>query len=195
MARGWEGDLVRLVPLDKEKHLQNAVEWMNDPEVTEWLERGDFPMTHLEEEAFFDRVSQPATTDVVFAIETLEGVHLGFSGTHGIDWRNRVGTTGSFIGRKDFWGKRYGSDAVRVRTRYLFEVLGLRLLLAAVMAGNERSLRMLNGSGYREVGRIPGRWWKRGEYRDEILLAADRTSWTEAIEKEPAAGPTGGPSR
>jgi len=182
MVQGWQGELVRLVPLDKDRHLQNAVEWMNDPEVTEWLETGDFPMTRLEEEAFFDRMMKASTTDVVFAIETLEGVHLGFSGTHGIDWRNRVGTTGSFIGRKDFWGKRYGTDAGRTRSRYLFEVLGLRLLLARVMGGNDRSLRMLKKSGYREVGRIPGRWWKRGEYRDEILMAADRDSWTRALE-------------
>ncbi len=35
MAFGWEGALVRLVPLDKDKHLANAMRWLNDPDVTD----------------------------------------------------------------------------------------------------------------------------------------------------------------
>lgn len=34
MPYGWEGPNVRLAPLDKAKHLQNALAWMNDPEIT-----------------------------------------------------------------------------------------------------------------------------------------------------------------
>lgn len=40
MARGWEGEKVRLVPLEKERHLENALLWMNDPEITRWLKAG-----------------------------------------------------------------------------------------------------------------------------------------------------------
>ena len=36
MPFGWEGEKVRLTPLDKAKHLDNALVWMNDPEVTAW---------------------------------------------------------------------------------------------------------------------------------------------------------------
>ena len=61
-----------------------------------------------------------------------------------------------------------------MRTRYAFEVLGLRLLLSEVMADNAASLRMLERAGYREVGRIPRRLWKRGAYRDVVLLALER---------------------
>jgi RimJ/RimL family protein N-acetyltransferase len=61
-----------------------------------------------------------------------------------------------------------------VRARYAFEVLGLRLLLSEVMDGNLASLRMLEKAGYREVGRLPRRHWKRGAFRDAILLALER---------------------
>jgi len=81
------------------------------------------------------------------------------------------------IGRKEFWGQGYGSDAVQVRTRYAFEVLGLRLLLSEAMVGNEASFRALRKVGYQEVGRIPRRYWKRGAYRDAIQLMVDRESW------------------
>jgi RimJ/RimL family protein N-acetyltransferase len=179
MAYGWQGEKVRLVPLDKSRHLDNAVAWLNDPEVTAWTLVGDWPLTRVAEEEHLDRMSRQAgpgqETDLLLAIETLDdGEHIGLSGLHRIDWRNGVAVTGTLLGRRDLWGRGYGTDAARVRTRFAFEVLGLRMLLSEVMAGNEGSLRMLRHAGYREVGRIPRRHWKRGAYRDTVLLVLER---------------------
>ena len=65
------------------------------------------------------------------------------------------------------------TDSARVRSRYAFEVLGLRMLIATVIADNERSMGMLAAAGYREVGRVPGRYWKRGAFRDQAILVLD----------------------
>jgi RimJ/RimL family protein N-acetyltransferase len=177
MANGWEGDLVRLVHLDEERHFANCVEWVNDPEVTEWLLIGDFPMTRLAEKEWFDRAMKMDDKNVTFAIETLAGQHLGSSGIHNIDFRSGTCLTGSFIGDKSQWGKGYGSDAAKVRARYCFEVLGLRTLYTAYLDGNDRSRRMSEKNGYRECGRYPDRYWKRGAYRDEVLMYLDRKTW------------------
>jgi RimJ/RimL family protein N-acetyltransferase len=174
MAYGWEGELTRLVPLDKEKHLENALKWLNDPEVTEWLLIGDFPITRLAEEDYFDSAMRAGGSEVAFAIETLDGEHLGFSGMHGVDFRHGVAKTGTVLGAKEKWGKGFGTDAAKVRARYAFEVLGLRLLTSSILEGNERSMKMQLKAGYREVGRIPKRYWKRGAYRDEILTCLER---------------------
>ncbi|MCA1592976.1 MAG: GNAT family N-acetyltransferase [Acidobacteria bacterium] len=179
MGNGWEGEKVRLVGLDKERHLENALVWMNDPEVTKWTLIGDIPITRLAEEDYFNRMMGPYgmhPTDIALAVETLEGEHIGFNGFHRIEWRSGAAHTGTIIGAHEFRGKGYGADAARTRTRYAFEVLGLRLLLSEVMAENVASLKMLLGAGYREVGRIPRRHWKRGAYRDEVLLAVERES-------------------
>ncbi|HXO21555.1 MAG TPA: GNAT family protein [Thermoanaerobaculia bacterium] len=176
MAQGWEGDKVRLVPLDKERHLENALAWINDPEITAWTLIGDLPLTRFAEVAFFERRGGPEDGEVSFAIETLAGEHIGFSGLHRIDWRNGFAATGTLLGRRDLWGQGYGSDAARVRTRYAFEVLGLRMLISEVMADNVASHRMLLKAGYREVGRLPRRYWKRGAYRDAVILVAERES-------------------
>ncbi len=185
MAYGWEGEKTRLVPLDKDRHLENCMRWVNDPEVTEWLLIGDFPMTRLAEEEWFDRFCKGAPKDIVFAIETLDGEHLGTSGIHQIDFRHGTAKTGSLIGEIAQWDKGFGTDAALVRARYCFEVLGLRLLQSAVLGGNERSLRMQAKAGYKECGRIPGKWWKRGAYRDEIVTFLDREGWLEALGGKP----------
>ncbi len=171
MTYGWEGDKIRLVPLDREKHLGNALKWFNDPQITQWLETGDWPLTRGAEEEFFRAADRQDKASAQFAVESLQGEHIGFSGLRSIDWQSRVAVSGSVVGRRDLWGKGFGTDAVKVRNRYAFEVLGLRLLIATVIAANTRSLAMLTSAGYEEVGRVPERYWKRGAYRDQVILA------------------------
>ena len=177
MAFGWEGSKVRLVPLDKARHLENAVLWLNDPKLTAWTLIGDFPLTQLAEEDYFNSAMKMDNARVAFAIETLDEQHIGFSGIDGIDWRNSVGNTGTIIGREDLWGQGYGTDSALVRSRYAFDVLGVRMLMSRVFADNAASLRMLKRAGYVEVGRLPKRYWKRGAFRDEIILMIDRDMW------------------
>jgi RimJ/RimL family protein N-acetyltransferase len=51
------------------------------------------------------------------------------------------------------------------------------MLLSEVMADNVPSLKALMRAGYRECGRLPRRWWKRGAYRDRVLLYVERDEW------------------
>jgi [ribosomal protein S5]-alanine N-acetyltransferase len=180
MAYGWEGDKVRLVPLDAEKHLDNAVQWLNDPEVTQWLLIGDLPITKLGEKEWFESRSRASGEDVAMAVETLDGLHIGFSGIHQIKWGDGTGVTGTVLGDKSIWGKGFGADVVKTRSRYAFDVLGLRLLFSGCIDGNVASYKMLCKNGYREYGRAPKKIWKRGAYRDEILMCLSREDWLEA---------------
>ncbi|MCW5936550.1 MAG: GNAT family N-acetyltransferase [Fimbriimonadaceae bacterium] len=177
MVVGWQGDRVRLVPLDMDRHFENCVAWMNDPEITQWLLVGDFPMTRIAEREWFEEASKGRTDEVVLAIETLAGEHLGTSGIHRIDYRHGTCFTGSLIGKKELWGQGYGSDQVRTRARYIFEVLGLRMIMTAYLEGNEASRRMSEKAGFVECGRWPKKFWKRGAYRDEVLLCLTRDQW------------------
>jgi len=177
MAHGWEGEKVRLVPIDMDRHLENYLVWLNDPEVTQWLLIGDFPLSRMAEREWIERAERGSDREVHFAIETLDGLHIGTSGIHDISWRHGTAQTGTVIGAKEMWGKGLGTDAARVRARYAFEVMGLRLLTSSVIDGNERSLRMQQAAGYEVVGRIPGRFWKRGAFRDEILTCLTRERW------------------
>jgi RimJ/RimL family protein N-acetyltransferase len=179
MAFGWEGTKVRLVPLEKERHFDNCVRWLNDPQVTAWTLVGDFPLTRLAEQEFFDRVARSNDTDIAFAIETLgeEQEHIGVAGIHNISLRHGVGTIGLIIGRPTLWNRGLGSDAIAVLARYAFQVLGLRLLLSEAIEGNIGSVRAQQKCAFQEVGRLPGRYWKRGAYRDSIQFALTREYW------------------
>src|SRR5436190_24195120 len=99
MAFGWEGKLVRLVPPDKERHTVNAYRWVNDLDVTSNLLIGG-PITRGMEEAWFDKLAND-DSNIHFAIETLDGRHLGMSGLHQINRRHGTAVCGSFLGEKD----------------------------------------------------------------------------------------------
>ncbi len=178
MVEGWQGERIKLVPLDKERHMANAYAWVNDPEVTDWVLIGDMPVTRIAEEKFFERTST-SDNEVIFAVELLDGTHIGMSGLHRIDHFNKTAITGSIFGRKELWGKGYGTEAAIVRARYAFEVLGLRILQSAFLEGNERSARMQEKVGYQVAGRIPQWFWKRGAYRDEVITILTKERFLE----------------
>ncbi len=177
MAYGWEGELVRLVPLDKGRHSANLQLWWNDPGMTETILSGDMPLTRAAQDEYVERMSAqlgPHSTDILFAVETLAGEHVGMVGIHKIDHRHGVAKTGTVIGPREARGLGYGTEAARLRTRYAFEVVGLRMLISEVFAENTASLRMLARAGYREVARLPRRYWKRGAFRDVVMMVAER---------------------
>lgn len=178
MGFGWEGRKVRLVPLEHERHFENCYRWINDPEISEHL-LVNGPISRLAEQDWFEKAARSDGTQIHFAIETLDGEHVGNSGIHRIDHHHGTCRTGSLIGRKDLWGQGLGTDAARVRSRYIFDILNMRMTLSSVLEDNPGSLRMQEKAGYEVYGRIPKRLWKHGRYRDEILTILTRERWEQ----------------
>lgn len=85
---------------------------------------------------------------------------------------------------KQLWNRGYATDAMRVRSHYAFHNLGLRMLLSEAMAYNTGSVRALEKTGYVEYGRLSGRYWKRGEYRDVIYFVLTRERWEQLQESD-----------
>ncbi len=165
---GIRGDRVRLVPLDRELHFENCLRWINDPEVTRWLTH-DGPMTRAAEEAWFERVTL-SRDDIVWAVLDENGRHIGTTAVIGIDRTNRSASTGILLGEKDAWGKGYGAEVMRVRTRWVFENLGLHRLQSECFAENLASARCLEKAGYRRIGVARKTLWRGGCWHDTILF-------------------------
>ena len=164
---GLKGAKVRLVPPDKHAHLENSIRWLNDPEVTEYLLMTTGVTRGMEEE-WFDRV-QKRDTDFVWAILDDQDRHIGFTGIHRINWRLRLGGTSTVIGEKDAWRKGFGSDAMRVRTRFAFETMGLHRLESEARIDNIASQRALEKAGYRREGIARKKLFIGGQWYDTVV--------------------------
>jgi RimJ/RimL family protein N-acetyltransferase len=161
------GERVQLVPQDPDLHLENYVRWLNDPRVTKWLLR-HLPLTRMEERRWFEQVAKDPDS-VVWAVHDENGRHIGTTGLHRINWHHRVASSGILIGETDAWGKGYGAEVMRVRTRWTFEQLGLHRIESECYAANVASARCLEKAGYRRVGIARKRRWRHGAWHDTIL--------------------------
>jgi len=170
-----QGKKIILRPLNKEIDLKLCWEWVNNPEIRNFL-LIPFPSTKHMEEKWFDE--NETKDDVVLAIETLKDREfIGTMGLHRINWINRVATTGTLIGKKEYWGRGYGTDAKMFLLNYAFNTLNLRKIKSEVVIYNKRSLQYSLHCGYKIEGKRIKEQFKNGKYHDLILLGLFKEDW------------------
>lgn len=172
-VRGLSGERVRLVPSEASLHLENALRWLNDPEVTAKIAvvRG---VTRREEEQFFEHVATNRDSVLHWAIVVENLGHIGFIALHDINWPLRSATGGLMIGDRRAWGRGFATDAVRVRSRFAFDQLGLHRLDGHTV--NPAMARVYEKAGYRKEGTARQKLWRDGARHDVQLyglLASD----------------------
>ncbi|MFA6495259.1 MAG: GNAT family protein [Candidatus Paceibacterota bacterium] len=170
------GKKVVLRPLNKETDLVATIRWVNDPEVTRYLNH-TLPITEREECEWFDGIGKSAKS-ITLAIETKDDHKLiGSMGIHNIWWTSRVGTTGALIGEKEYWGRGYGTDAKMILLNYAFNTLNLQKICSTVIAFNKRSLHYSLHCGYKIEGRRPRHIFRNGRYHDLVELGLFKKDW------------------
>ena len=173
------GERVRLRAIERED-IDRFVRWFNDPEVRRYLLMYE-PMSHAKEERWFESYLS-RKDDIILAIEVREGdcwVHIGNVGLHRIDWKNRVATLGIVIGEKEYWGKGYGTEAVRTMLRYAFHELGLNRVELETYSFNPRAQRCYERAGFRREGVRRQALYRDGEFHDVITMGILRSEFEE----------------
>jgi RimJ/RimL family protein N-acetyltransferase len=163
------GTKVRLRAIERDD-LPAFVRWFNDPEVREHLAMYR-PLSLAQEEKWFERHAQPDPPDHVFAIETQEGAHIGNTGLHNVDWKNRNAELGIVIGEKDYWGQGYGTDAIQTLLGYAFGEMNLHRVSLRVDADNLRGIRCYEKCGFCHEGTLRQVVFTEGKYKDQHIMA------------------------
>ncbi len=175
------GTMTRLRALERED-IPRFVKWFNDPEVREHLAMYR-PLSLAQEEKWFERHAEWNPAEQIFAIETLEGVHIGNVGLHKLDWKDRHTELGIVIGEKKYWDQGYGTDAILTLLAYAFETLNLHRVFLRVDADNLRGVRCYEKCGFQREGTLREIVFRDGGYRDQYLMSILCSEW-EAIEKD-----------
>jgi len=168
------GDRVRLRAY-RESDIPALREWVNDPQVTRFLEGLSlFPHTRHDTESFVraqlaPRPLHPESLELVVADRHTD-VYLGQVGLLTIDWPNRATALGIVFPRKN-QGKGYGGEALDLLGRLVFDDLGLHRLELEVHEDNLPALRCYQRCGFREEGRRRERRFSGGRFRDVVIMA------------------------
>jgi RimJ/RimL family protein N-acetyltransferase len=165
------GKKVRLRPIERDD-LPRFVEWFGDPEVRRHL-LVYLPFSLAQEERWFENLLErlERQEDVVLAIETADGVHIGNVGLHSINWKDRNTELGIAIGEKAYWDQGYGVDAIRTLLGLAFREMNLHRVFLRVDADNARGIRCYEKAGFQREGTFREVVFKEGTYRDQYVMS------------------------
>lgn len=174
----FRGQLVRLCADDPAVRAKAEVRWESDSEyhrladsdpaymwsekkVKEWIEKMD------ERENRFG-----------FSIHSLaEDKFIGFIGLFIEQWTSGEAWVGIAIGERDFWGRGYGTDAMRLILGYAFLELNLRRVSLGLHGYNQRALKSYEKAGFKMEGVIRSEIGREGRRWDSLFMGILREEW------------------
>ena len=163
-TRFLEGERIYLREVRPSDVNESYYRWMNDPEVTRYLETRFFPnaMEGLREYV----ASKLGDRDNVFlAIVLKQGDrHIGNIKLGSINWIHRFADVGLMIGEKDCWGKGYATEAISLVTLYAFKTLNLHRLTAGCYDANMGSAKAFIKAGWQQEGIRKSHFYSNGTY-------------------------------
>jgi diamine N-acetyltransferase len=162
----FEGSLVRLRAVEEED-LAKINEAIWDPEVTEQMSIA-WPEAVAQTRQFWEWI-RASDSNLLLVIETIAGEFVGSVGLHGIDARSRQAELGIWIARPH-WDKGYGTEAVRIASRFAFREMNLQRVYLHVYDTNPRGIRAYEKVGYKEEGRLRRSQFVNGRYADVIVM-------------------------
>ena len=157
---------VWLRPLER-RHLENTLEWANNPELMRLLNRAQ-TVSKDEHEQWFATIQQREDCSY-FAIETADGTHLGNVWLWNIEPRHRRAEL-RIVMALDHAGKGAGTEAISRLCDYAFERLNLHKVYAYVLAINPRARRSFEKAGFVLEGTLRDDRWTGAEFTDMHLL-------------------------
>lgn len=166
------GKLVRLRALEM-TDLDRYVEWINDPEITRFIGAMVPAMPRLAEQEWLEKHIGRAFSfaDFTFAIDTLDGRHIGSISIHEPDAMARKAVLGIMIGDKASWDRGYGTDAIRTLLAYMFDEMNLHRVSLTVSADNARGIACYRKCGFIEEGRLRHDRFTGGAYTDTLVMS------------------------
>jgi RimJ/RimL family protein N-acetyltransferase len=172
----YAGELVRLVPVDIESSAEAFERWCQDSEYMRLSGCEPSYMWTAKQEK--EWIEKSIDEGVVFSIVSLEDQKvIGDIELDDFDIATGNAWLGIGIGERDFWGKGYGTDAMRVILRFGFEQLNLRRISLNVFEYNPRAIHCYEKVGFQIEGRAR-QWMKRdGKRADLIYMGILRSEW------------------
>ena len=89
-----------------------------------------------------------------FAIDTLDGEHIGNCAYFGINGKKDEAEIGVMIGNRGYWDMGYGADAVTVMVNHIFQETKLERIFLKTLDSNRRAQRCFAKCGFNVCGKL-----------------------------------------
>ena len=154
------------------------IEWLNDPEVTKYLEIRFVPQTKEKIIEYVQSALDDTLSKMHFGIYDKGGTRLlGTVTLHHIDWNHYSADISFVIGHRDASNMGYATEAVHGVIYYAFRECNIIRLGGGYYQGHERGANVFRNNGFRIEGHLKKKLIdhkkQRVDHIIEGLLAAD----------------------
>lgn len=176
----FRGELVRLTMEEPDARAKTEVRWQRDSEFVRLADED--PILMVSEKKLKEWLEKRLDNDPkpdrhFFSVRTLaEDKLIGFFGM----WINLVHSeawVGIGIGEREFWGKGYGTDMMRLALQYAFTELNVHRVSLGLHEYNPRALRSYEKAGFRLEGRTRKDLRREGKRFDSFWMGILREEW------------------
>lgn len=164
------GNNIRLRPL------QNGDEtlffrWRNDLEYIGLTRSFRLPKHQSVEQEWLESVmNDKSNKNIYFIIETIADSNaVGFVQLSTIDWISRNCMFGIAIPEKNFRGKGFGKEVMKLLFDYVFNFLNLKKIALEVISFNANSIHLYEKLGFKKEGELKQHYFWNGSYHDVLI--------------------------
>lgn len=173
----YYGERIRLRRVDPARDLEDRCRWMSDPETFRFLAMRPGLLSREEIKRWLESVAASAAESAEFAIETLEGRHIGGCSLRSFNQVARSAEFAIVIGEPDCRGKGYGTEITRLTAQIGFERFNLNRIWLTVNADNLAAVRAYNKAGFVQEGLMRDYGFANGSYYDSYMMAILRKDY------------------
>lgn len=145
-------------------------QWMNDSEVTRYLESRFARHSKESIEEYVRRLDDDPENLLLAIVVTETGQHIGNLKLGPVNQHHNHADLGILIGEKSSWGNGYATEAISLVTEYAFEKLQLHKVTAGCYDVNDGSRRAFAKAGFSEEGLRKEQYLSDGRYVDGVLM-------------------------
>lgn len=142
--------------------------WGNSRELIERTGMPPFPKSAAEIDRWFENGVDGGECKI-FAIKTKDGDYVGNIELRNIEMRAGHSEIGLFLGDPANRGKGYGSQAIRVLSRFAFQEMRLHRLYAKILEANRPAQNAFARCGYKLEGTEREAHFGQGRYHNVLI--------------------------
>lgn len=150
-------------------HASLFFDWINDSRVRKMRDFDAYPFGIQDAEKYVASHLKDKWLIVLKDDENKCWIPVGYAGLS-IRQRHRVGILGYAIGNKAYEGKGFATKAVGLIIQWAFDDLDLVAIHASTISSNTGSIRVLQKSGFVQVGKYNKARFESGQRYDELLF-------------------------
>jgi RimJ/RimL family protein N-acetyltransferase len=152
-------------------------EWMSDEETTRWMDLRYWPNSVECQREFYESNNSNENRMLLSIVDIESDKHIGICNLSSINWVHRNCDLAIVIGDKNFRKGPHVLESVSLLLQIAFLRLNLHIVKSTFAATNDASKLIHDVFRFKEVGRLEGSFWDRGQYVDSIIAMLKRDDW------------------